>query len=172
MTENGTAVFRVPPGGRLMIQVPEGDNEVVYDSAQGAAVRRGAQQNDEGKADAPEGAQRGELRGQRPMTDAEVAAARNQPSNTGSVRANLGPGGAQPVSQPQQPAGSPSMRAPERNLGQTHTVQQSPVDKAKAEAEAKAKQQQQSGSGRPAGETPPKPGSPVGSPPSGNEGNK
>lgn len=122
MMENDTATFKVPAGGRLMIQLPEGESEVVYDAAQGAAVRRGSQRNDEGVADAPE----------------ETL----------------------------------SMKAPDRPIGRVHTPPQSLADKAKAEAEAKAKAQQQSGSGRPAGETPPKPGSPVGSPPSGNEGNK
>lgn len=181
MLEGDTVTFRVPDGGRLMITTPEGDNEIVYDAAQGAAVRRGSQENDEGKADDPRtGAQRGPSA--KPMTEAEAAAERRRLSQQGAaggtIKADLGQG-RQGVMQ----STPVDLNAPQ--MGASHTTTQPPTEakkygtsptpeeaKAKAEAEAKAKSMQQSGAGRPAGEKPPAAGSPVGSPPSGNEGTK
>lgn len=49
--EGDTVVFRIPVGGRLLFTSPEGEDDVVYDPAQGAAVRRSQQNNAAGVAD-------------------------------------------------------------------------------------------------------------------------
>jgi hypothetical protein len=169
--ENDEVVFRVPDGGRLILTMPVGGSEIVYDPAQGAAVRKDAQNNAEGKADDPrtgEQRQAAELAGRRPVVDKSEAPA----NQTGSVKANLGPGGLTPVGQPRPTPGQPQMRANQPQQSRVQTPPQTPEQKAKADEIEKAKQFQQSGAGRPAGEKPSAPGSTVGSPPSGNEGNK
>lgn len=50
--EGDEGVFLVPVGGRLVINTPQTNEEIVYDKEQGAAVRATLQNNDEGKADA------------------------------------------------------------------------------------------------------------------------
>lgn len=177
--EGDTVRFRVPGGGRLMFTMPEAENEIVYDSAQGAAIRR-SQQNDpeSGKADDP----RLEGSGVEPREPAGRVGVRPQepgPMTSGSIAARGEPGGVRPLQQQQPPPGSPSMKAPAPNpnpkpsdvqrFGNTPSPEEA---KKKAEAEAAAKQQQQTSQGRPPGETPPLPGSTVGSPPNGNEGKK
>lgn len=153
MFEGDTVVFRVPGGGRLMLVTPEGENEVVYDPAQGAAVRRSSQQNEQGVADDPRTGD------QRPATPIGARPVATGPD--GSIKT---------VSQPATDPNRPQMRATTSQKPNEPNKFMSAADRAKAEAEAKAKAQQESGAGRPAGENPPKPGSPVGSPPDGNEG--
>lgn len=153
--ENDSATFKLKGGDRLVITTPEGDEEIVYDRDQGAAVRVGSQENTEGRADVSDG----------------------------SVKAKLGPGetatplGVRPPTQTVTGTPAPQMRAAQSpqnptgkpNPGHTPTPEEA---KKKADEEAKAKALSESGTGRPAGESPPLPGSPVGSPPHGNEGKK
>lgn len=177
--ENDTVTFRVPDGGRLMLTMPEGGSEIVYDPVQGAAVRRDAQSNREGKADDPRtGEQRAaaELAGRRHdeakrLADAQIASGQRPIGEQGgNVQANVG-SGVRPVTQPQGNPTRPQMNA-QQSTSRVTTPSETPEQKAKREAEEKAKAQQQSGAGRPAGEKPPAPGSTVGQPPSGNEGQK
>lgn len=147
--ENDTVTFRVPDGGRLMLTMPEGGSEIVYDPVQGAAVRRDAQSNRDGKADDP---RTGEQR-----AAAELAGRRHDEAKR--------------LADAQIASGQRPMNAPQTTSRVT-TPSETPEQKAKREAEEKAKAQQQSGAGRPAGEKPPAPGSTVGQPPSGNEGQK
>jgi hypothetical protein len=173
--ENGEGRFRLPPGGRLIVTTPEGDDEIVYDAAQGAAVRRSAQRDPEsGKADsALEPIE--DPADTRPMGSGVRPGATvtpNQPPNTasGSIAAKLGPGEEKtPLVQAQPHPSAPQMRA-NSTPSRAPTPAETPEQKAKRETEERAKAQQQTMQGRPPGETPPKPGSPVGSPPSGNEG--
>lgn len=142
LIENDSAVFRVKSGDRVVVTFPPEENEAVYDAAQGAAVRRGAQEDNKEKADLPAGAII-------PSAPKEVP----PPTNTA-------------------PFGQPASLGQQHKPGQTISPEMQKAAQAKAEAEAHAKAAQQSGAGRPPGEKPPLPGSPVGSPPAGNEGTK
>ena len=134
--EGDSVVFRVPGGGRLMIGVPEGENEIVYDAAQGAAIRRSAQQNEAGKADsavtgeqreASELGRRHDPRGVNPATSTQPGQPAVDP-NRPSMRVQAG-------NQPRQPT-------PEELRAKAEAER-----KAKEASEAQARQRQQAGSG-------------------------
>jgi hypothetical protein len=51
MCDGKDVVFSVPVGGRLILSTPTATEEIVYDKAQGAAIRGSSQANSEGRAD-------------------------------------------------------------------------------------------------------------------------
>lgn len=141
-------VFTVPAGGRLVVTTPEANEEVVYDRDQGAAVKTTAQANAGLRADRVSD----NVRPQTPPPPQGTV-----PPNPSRIQSGA----------PQQP--QPRIQTQQQPFTPPGT--QGGTDAA-AKAQADAKAAQQSGAGRPAGEKPPLPGSPVGSPPHGNEGNK
>ncbi len=144
--EGDLVTFKVPPGGRLIISAPaESKEDLVYDRDQAASVRQSQQKNDEGKADAPAGTVNTPLTPMPAMTEQQK---REQLAKDAR---------AEEVKKAEALRDAEAKKIEERGKEQVKAVEQ-------------AKAQQQTMAGRPPGETPPKPGSPVGSPPSGNEG--
>lgn len=51
MCDGKDVMFNVPDGAQLVIKTPAATEEVVYDAAQGATIRKSLQANNEGRAD-------------------------------------------------------------------------------------------------------------------------
>lgn len=139
--EGDSVVFNVPAGGRLVVTTPEATEDLVYDRDQAAAVRPSAQRNDDSKADAPKGAT--------PPSNPQPQVQTRQTMFNPNAPQQPAPSGLQP---------RPQMRA--------EPTPQHPSAPSKLEKQKAAQQT----APRPAGESPPLPGSPVGSPPHGNGG--
>lgn len=116
--EGDTVVFRIPVGGRLMFSSPEGPEDVVYDRAQGAAVRQSQQANDAGVADDARIVGTGDPRapGAREMTAEEKQLAGIRPNARATTTepvqtpTKLGIDG-KPVDQGQDPKGQKTLEA-------------------------------------------------------------
>lgn len=160
-------VFSIPAGGRLVITTPEAQEEMVYDRDQGASVRRSSQANAGLRADrASDNIRPVDTP---PTTPPEYRRAPTLPPQGMAPLPN-----APPTTPP--PQGTSRIQTAQQSQPRVQTQQQpyqapggTPGDPAAKAAEA-AKASQQGGTPRPAGEKPPLPGSPVGSPPDGNEG--
>lgn len=140
------AVFNVPSGGRIVINTPLTHEEMVYDRDQMASVRLSQQKN--------------------PGNMAADKAVGTVPPGTVAPMPTPLPGQPQPdASRPQGMAPAGTTPAPAPANAETSGRRFKPENVVDT-----AKTQQQTSAGRPVGETPPAPGSSVGSPPSGNEG--
>lgn len=149
--EEKATTFNIPTGGRLVVTTPLTTEEIVYDPVQGAAIRKSAQVNQGAVADQSTGTMP-PLPNAQNTSQPRPLAPDTPPPPTGTDRASGITRGSVTPGQP--------VKGPEP----------SPDAAKKAEEQRAAQTSQTSGAGRPAGETPPRPGSPVGSPPSGNEG--
>lgn len=149
-------VFSIPAGGRLVITTPEAQEEMVYDRDQGASVRRSSQANAGLRADrASDNIRPVDTPPPQGMAPPPNVPPPTTPPPQGTSRIQT----AQP-SQPRVQTQQQPYRAPDGGV----------VGDPAAKAAEAARASQQGGTPRPAGEKPPLPGSPVGSPPDGNEG--
>ena len=148
--EGNDMVFNVPAGGRLVINTPQVREDLVYDRDQAASIRMSNQVNTEMRADAPnleqiakdKQAEADVAKRQAEQAQKPVSPDKSAPAPTGT---NTASGQPAPAGVKVDTQGRPN-----------------PTDMARVQQNAP----------RPAGEKAPLPGSPVGSPPAGNEGKK
>jgi hypothetical protein len=158
-------VFTVPDGGKLIISTPAATEELVYDKDQGAAIRKSQQVNDEPRADrAHETRERVEA-GREPLRSDNRDVAGREPV---APVERVGSQGQDTRSAAERAASQPTRVTPPNVGGARIMPPQQPTPGAPNSTEAA--KAAQADAPRPPGEKAPLPGSPVGSPPAGNEG--